>query len=98
MGKLTVRTGPAPRERSATDTTPWGGDAAGMNRSTPVRNGNPNSTGIGVLTLLAPSDPTSNANTPIARLSIGAVAALITFVPLIDSWSLSAPWSPQNSL
>jgi hypothetical protein len=38
LGKFTVRSGPPPREASLTDTVRPAG-AAGMNRSTPLRNG-----------------------------------------------------------
>ena len=54
-------------------------------------NGSAASAGSGVPTLLTPSEPTSNANSPISRFVIGAVAAFRRFVPLTVRMSFSAP-------
>ena len=60
----------------------------------------PNGNGMAVR-LLTPSEPTSNRKNEtdaVPTAPDGAVVALITSVPLIESTSFSAPRSPQNSL
>jgi tetrahydromethanopterin S-methyltransferase subunit D len=68
-----------------------GGSDAGMKTSTPVMNGSPNRAGIGEARLVTPSEPASKAKTPIARLSMGALAAFRMLTPLTSKTSLLAP-------
>src|SRR5439155_13704233 len=49
FGVFSVRTAPAPRDRSWNDVVPSGGELAGMKTSAPVMNGSALRTGSGVL-------------------------------------------------
>src|SRR4051812_30602775 len=73
LGKLIVRTGPAPRDRSEADTLPVGGRAAGKNTSAPVRNGRPENAGSGWLRSVRPSRPRSKKNRPLTCFEIGHI-------------------------